>query len=172
MHRMSVLALFAPENLDRDKCIRLCLIHDLAESIVGDITPADNISKPEKNRRETETMAHIRKSLAGVDGTRETADEILGLWTEFEECKSPESIFVQDLDKLELLLQMSEYEARGNGTVNLEEFAYVATKLRLPEVQSWAEEILNGRREFRSRVESGEGKPQTTRDQQDQYYGE
>jgi 5'-deoxynucleotidase YfbR-like HD superfamily hydrolase len=33
------------QNLDRDKCIRLAIVHDLAECLVGDITPFDGISK-------------------------------------------------------------------------------------------------------------------------------
>lgn len=34
-------------------CIKLCLVHDMAESIVGDYTPHDNISKEQKYREET-----------------------------------------------------------------------------------------------------------------------
>lgn len=34
------------------RCMKLALVHDLAECIVGDIAPADNISKAEKHRRE------------------------------------------------------------------------------------------------------------------------
>lgn len=34
------------------RCIRMALVHDLAESIVGDITPDDGVSKEEKYRRE------------------------------------------------------------------------------------------------------------------------
>ena len=30
----------------------MALVHDMAECIVGDIAPADNISKAEKHRRE------------------------------------------------------------------------------------------------------------------------
>ncbi len=30
----------------------MCLIHDLAECIVGDLTPHDNVSKEEKRHRE------------------------------------------------------------------------------------------------------------------------
>lgn len=40
--------------------MKLALVHDLAESIVGDIAPADNISKAEKHRRE---KVHIYLSL-------------------------------------------------------------------------------------------------------------
>ena len=42
--RVAVLAWLASaeiESLDRDRVIRLALLHDLAESITGDITPYD-----------------------------------------------------------------------------------------------------------------------------------
>lgn len=34
------------------RCIKLALVHDMAECIVGDIAPSDNVSKAEKHRRE------------------------------------------------------------------------------------------------------------------------
>jgi putative hydrolase of HD superfamily len=55
-------------------------------------------------------------------------------------------VFVHDVDKMELLLQMTEYEKRAGGKekLDLSEFAYVATKLALPETKKWAEELLAG----------------------------
>lgn len=41
---------FPPFTLFR--CIKLALVHDMAECIVGDIAPSDNVSKEEKHRRE------------------------------------------------------------------------------------------------------------------------
>ena len=34
------------------RCMKMSLVHDLAECIVGDITPTCGISKEEKNKRE------------------------------------------------------------------------------------------------------------------------
>ena len=34
------------------RCIKLSIVHDMAESIVGDLTPADRIDKSEKTLRE------------------------------------------------------------------------------------------------------------------------
>lgn len=31
MYRMSMMAMLAPAHLDRDRCIRLAIVHDLAE---------------------------------------------------------------------------------------------------------------------------------------------
>ena len=33
-------------------CLKLAVVHDLAECIVGDITPSDPMGKEEKHRRE------------------------------------------------------------------------------------------------------------------------
>jgi len=38
----------------------MCLIHDLAESIVGDLTPSDNVSKKEKIDREKVNLSFNR----------------------------------------------------------------------------------------------------------------
>uniref|UniRef100_A0A2K6DJ72 HD domain containing 2 n=1 Tax=Macaca nemestrina TaxID=9545 RepID=A0A2K6DJ72_MACNE len=53
MYRMAVMAMVIKDDrLNKDRCVRLALVHDMAECIVGDIAPADNIPKEEKHRRE------------------------------------------------------------------------------------------------------------------------
>lgn len=123
-------------------------MHDMAESLVGDITPVDGINKPEKSRREATTMDYLCSSLLGkVDGGV-AGNEIRDLWQEYEDSKTPESIFVHDVDKVELLLQMIEYEKVGDGTIALSEFAYVSNKIETPEVKAWCDEILEEQRKF------------------------
>ena len=34
------------------RCVKMSLAHDIAESIVGDLTPSCNVSKEEKHQRE------------------------------------------------------------------------------------------------------------------------
>lgn len=153
MYRMSLMTMLAPASLtsrlDLFKCMKMCLIHDMAESLVGDITPADGVPKMEKIRRETSTMDYITQRLLGnvQGGASNVGTEIRTLWQEHEDSETLESQFVQDIDKVELLLQMVEYERRGGGKVDLSEFTYVATKVSLPETKAWAEEILKERDE-------------------------
>lgn len=135
-------------KLDLFKCMKMCLIHDMAESIVGDITPVDGIAKPEKSRREAETMDYISKNLLGKVYGGLAGTEIREIWQEYEDSKTLDSLFVHDLDKMELLMQMVEYEKRAQKTLDLGEFAYVATRIVLPETQKWAEEVLKERDEF------------------------
>lgn len=51
---MAVLAMLLGDDCDRSKCIRMTLVHDLSEAIVGDITPYCGISATEKHRLEDE----------------------------------------------------------------------------------------------------------------------
>lgn len=46
---MSMLAFAVRDsNVNRDKLMKVCMVHDLAEAVVGDITPYDGVSKEEK----------------------------------------------------------------------------------------------------------------------------
>ncbi|KAI0521246.1 HD domain-containing protein [Xylaria bambusicola] len=152
MYRMSLMTMLCPPTLapklDLFKCMKMCLIHDMAESIVGDITPVDGVAKPEKSRREAETMDYISKNLLGGVYGGLAGKEIREIWQEYEDSETLDSHFVHDLDKMELLTQMVEYEKRANKALDLGEFAYVATKIVLPETKKWAEEILKERDEF------------------------
>ena len=62
MYFMALMALTStPENLDRSRCIEIALVHDLAECIVGDITPEkfSGVSKEEKHKMEQEAMEKL-----------------------------------------------------------------------------------------------------------------
>jgi putative hydrolase of HD superfamily len=53
MYRMGLMAMVLESpNLDMNRCGQMALVHDLAESIVGDITPWCGIDKEEKHRLE------------------------------------------------------------------------------------------------------------------------
>jgi putative hydrolase of HD superfamily len=149
---MAMISMLTPPalaaKLDVHKCTKMCLIHDMAESLVGDITPVDGVAKPEKSRREASTMDYITERLLGkVDGGK-AGEEIRAIWQEYEDSKTLESIYVHDIDKMELLTQMVEYEKRGKGRLDLGEFAYVKTKIVLDEVKAWAEDVMKEREEF------------------------
>ncbi|KAE9462510.1 hypothetical protein C3L33_05581, partial [Rhododendron williamsianum] len=104
MYRMGLMALIASDlpGVDRDKCIKMAIVHDIAEAIVGDITPSDGVPKQEKSRLEREAIDYMSKLLGG--GQRGQ------LWTEYEENLSLEAKVVKDFDKVEMILQALEYE--------------------------------------------------------------
>lgn len=131
MYRMSMMALTIQDiSVNKERCMKLALVHDLAECIVGDIAPADNVSKAEKHRREKDAMVHITGLLD--DGLRK---EIYNLWEEYETQSSPEAKLVKELDNLEMIIQAHEYEELEGKPGRLQEF-FVSTegKFHHPEV--------------------------------------
>src|SRR3954471_20366098 len=84
---VAVLTLFLSKslclNVNRERCVALALVHDLAESIAGDITPHDNISAEEKHRRESEAIQLLARELGD--------DELIELWSEFEAAETDEA---------------------------------------------------------------------------------
>lgn len=81
-------------------------VQDLAECIVGDLTPHCGISKEEKHAKEMEAMRSLVDTLGGTP----VAEEIFQLWLEYEENQTKEAKFVKDLDKFEMIVQAFEYE--------------------------------------------------------------
>lgn len=54
MYRMSIMVqLIQDSSIDKNKCIKMALVHDMAEAITGDITPDDGISAEAKSILET-----------------------------------------------------------------------------------------------------------------------
>ncbi|XP_068198153.1 5'-deoxynucleotidase HDDC2 [Antennarius striatus] len=118
MYRMAMMSLTITDpTVDKDRCIKLALVHDMAECIVGDIAPSDNISKTEKHKREEEAMRQLTDLLP--EGLKQ---EIYGMWEEYETQSSPESRLVKQFDLLEMILQAHEYEELEGTPGRLQEF--------------------------------------------------
>ncbi|KAL9102447.1 MAG: hypothetical protein Q9163_002408 [Psora crenata] len=152
MYRMSIITMLAPRSLasklNLPHCTKMALVHDMAESLVGDITPVDGVTKEEKGRRERETMMFLgRGLLGGYDGGQQ-GEELHRIWEEYEKGETMEARFVKDVDKLELLLQMMEYERSREGRVDLGEFVRVAQHIQMEEMRTWCTELLAERDMF------------------------
>jgi 5'-deoxynucleotidase len=89
----------------RDRCVALALVHDLAESIVGDITPHDGIEAADKHAREHDAIRTLSQTLGD--------EQLLKLFEEFEAASTPEARLVRDLDVIEMAIQAKAYERRG-----------------------------------------------------------
>ena len=153
---MSIITMVAPRSLsaklDIPHCTKMALVHDMAESLVGDITPVDGVSKEEKERRERETMDYLGISLLGGYDGGVQGQGLREVWEEYEKGESNEARFVKDVDKLELLLQMVEYERKGEGKLDLSEFVWVAGGIKMAEMKAWCAELLAERDLFWKQV--------------------
>ena len=103
---MAILALkLTPKELDLSKVLSLCLVHDIPEVRVGDLTPHDDCS----TKAEDEFKA-----------MKELAPEWLSLFQEYEMGETEEAKFVKQLDKLDMGLQAMIYESKQD--LDLSEF--------------------------------------------------
>jgi putative hydrolase of HD superfamily len=144
MYRMAVMAIIATDipGINRDRCVKMAVVHDIAEAIVGDITPSDGVSKEEKSRRESAAMDEMCQLLGG--GIQ--AEEMKELWMEYENNSSAEAKLVKDFDKVEMILQALEYETEQGK--DLEDF-FNSTKGKFQTNlgKAWAAEITGRRKQ-------------------------
>ena len=68
---------------DMGKCVKLAIMHDIAEAIVGDITPLDGVPKAEKHAREAAAVSHMQQLMGGAAWAR-AGEELVALWNEYE----------------------------------------------------------------------------------------
>ena len=93
-------------HLDMGKVIKMLVLHELGEVVIGDITPFDNISPEEKMKRE---HAAIERVLGGLIKKEEYFDLLI----EFDSRKTNEAIFAHHCDKLEADIQSKVYQDMG-----------------------------------------------------------
>ena len=101
---MSMLALkLAPKELDLTRVLSLCIVHDIPEVRVGDLTPHDDTSTKAEDE---------------LNAMTEMAPEWVGLFEEYERGKTPEAKFVKQLDKLDMALQAEIYQSEFDIPLN------------------------------------------------------
>ncbi|KAF2882981.1 hypothetical protein ILUMI_23209 [Ignelater luminosus] len=119
MYSMGIMTFLLGDNsnLDRLRCLQLALVHDLAECIVGDITPQDNVPKDVKYKLEDQAMKELTARLDS-----EVGKIIYELYKEYERKETPEARFVKDLDQFDMILTATEYEEKDKAPRKLQEF--------------------------------------------------
>ena len=95
------------EGLNTEKIIKMAVLHDLAESIIGDITPG-NITNDEKITKEDHAMKKILSDLPD-----KITEQYLEIWNEYQNNSSQESNLLHDIDKLEMVFQAKFYQEKG-----------------------------------------------------------
>ena len=114
------------ECLDTERCLRIALVHDIAECRVGDIPKrvdpaAQPVSAAEKARLEQEAVDYL-SALPGVENL-----EFARLWLEYEQRASAEALFVRDMNLIDMCLTALLYERgdryeSGGTSVNFPDF--------------------------------------------------
>ncbi len=104
--RLALMALVlgeAMEGVDTARLLRICLVHDLAEAITGDL-PATAQGKP--NGKSAAERAALESMTAPLPASSRAM--ILDLWEEYEANATREARLAKGLDKLETILQHAQ----------------------------------------------------------------
>lgn len=132
-------------DIDIMKVIYMLAIHELGETILGDLTQFQ-ISKEEKEKIERETVHKILASL--LDG-----EQIEALFLEFDAHETPEALFAYQCDKLECDIQSKLYDQEGCVDLEHQEGNTTANNELVKELlkndQSWSDMWLEfGQRKY------------------------
>uniref|UniRef100_A0A915ECV1 5'-deoxynucleotidase HDDC2 n=1 Tax=Ditylenchus dipsaci TaxID=166011 RepID=A0A915ECV1_9BILA len=118
MYRMAVLAMSLEQKLphvNATRCVKMALVHDIAEAIVGDLTPRCGVSEESKFSLEEKALLQIASYVPALTG-----QEWIALWREYEAATTDEAIVVKQLDKLDMIAQAFTYEQKHG--IDLSEF--------------------------------------------------
>lgn len=147
MYRMSIIAMAVPrDKVSVDKCVKIALVHDIAESLVGDITPFGGVTKTEKHRREWATINYLAAIVEAYNA--EFAAEMKELWLDYEEIRCLEARYVKDIDKFEMIQQAWDYEQEHGLTYDLSEFYDSRLGIVSVEIGDLCDEVIRQRTEF------------------------
>jgi putative hydrolase of HD superfamily len=94
-------------KIDTQKAMKMAILHDLAESIVGDYMPGD-ITAEQKMAKEKKAMKSI---LAGLPEAIKADYE--KIWLEYLQNQTSIAKFIHRIDKLEMALQANQYAKQG-----------------------------------------------------------
>ena len=104
------------EGLNTEKIIKMALLHDLAESVIGDVTP-DEIKDERKISMENKAMIRILENLPS-----NVSQHYIILWDDFQKNSSKEANLLHEIDKLEMAFQAKFYLDKGISKEKLRSF--------------------------------------------------
>ena len=103
----------------------------------------------DKYRRESLAVDYLTCLLKASNPS--AAAEIKDLFEEFEENKTPEAKFVNEIDAFECLVQAEEYEERAHHDLQLGEFLSLESRISSPDLSYWTKLLAKERNSIASR---------------------
>ena len=115
-YRVSLLSMLLADvltegdvKLNVEKVMRIALLHDVAEARIGDV-PFPALEYIPEDVKEIGEKAALQSMFEGFGTLRQ---KYIDLWEEFEKGTSLEGRLVRAADKLELMIQVFQYEKVG-----------------------------------------------------------
>lgn len=107
-------------DIDMTKLAPMAFLHDLAETVVGDISAIYVNTEEDKRRKHEAEMHSIKNILAHL--SPEVAAYYYSLWDEFERKETPTSKFLFQVDKVDAVMKSSNYSEEYNRPELFQEF--------------------------------------------------
>ncbi|HEX8513148.1 MAG TPA: HD domain-containing protein [Allosphingosinicella sp.] len=101
--RLCLLAMLLADELegvDLLRLLQLCLVHDLAEAVTGDVPAPCQTAADGRKERERDALRQLCAPLP-----EDLRQRIEALCSEYDAGRSPESLMAKGLDKIETMLQ-------------------------------------------------------------------
>jgi len=107
------------KRLNTEKIVRMILLHDLSEAIMGDwdYYTKKKLGKEKKREREKESMEKVISLLP-----KKLRKKYFDIWKELFDEKSEEAKLIKQIDMLEMIFQALEYEKEGYDKERLDAF--------------------------------------------------
>lgn len=128
-----LLADSLPEDIDKERALRMAVIHDWAEAVTGDISReiSEQMGLEIRERIEEEVLKNL------LPEEIPNREEYLDIWREYTQRKTQESKIVYLADKLSILFEARKLFREGENSEKLWEI-WSTTK---EEVESYTEEF-------------------------------
>ncbi|MFH1510330.1 MAG: HD domain-containing protein [Candidatus Woesearchaeota archaeon] len=119
--RTTILAYMLAEDLgcDSSRLIKMALIHDLSETLTGDIVAEHGKCVDIDHRKDK--LKKEALALKELSAITPMGDEMYSIWMEYACQKTKEAMLLKQIDKLEMAMQALEYENPKNPN-HLKEF--------------------------------------------------
>lgn len=125
-------------GLDTERAMKMTILHDLGESIIGDMMP-DKVLPSRKKILEKKAMLSILQKLPyPLRAEYET------IWNEYSDHSTNLSQFVHRIDKLEMAFQANDYVLNGYSKGKLREFIDSAHRTINCDKNDLISEVLQG----------------------------
>jgi len=125
----------------------ISLVHDLAECVVGDITPSDPVTPEEKHKLESDAIEKIVGQLSP-----RLSNMFIEIFQRYEVAHPDDkfALLAKDLDKFDMVFQAFEYEEKEKRLGDLEDFFQSTSKsdqFKSLIIKSWDQDLRRLRNE-------------------------
>lgn len=139
--RVSVLSMVLADQLglDKEKLIKMALVHDLGEVITGDLvfSRGEVIDIKKKNEKEEKEENGIKKIFKTIGQDK----EYVKVFSEMRERATEEAKIFWEIDKLEMAMQALEYEKEQNKKLD-EFFVNADLTINTPHIKKILKRII------------------------------